>query len=222
MKRIALIHTVKSVYESFEPRLREALAMPGLKIHNQLDEFLASDAAPEESGCFTQKNKQRLLHQLQAAALTGADLIVTTCSQLSCTALDLAPIVGTPICTIDGAMIREAVRTGSRLALLSTAAGTVAPVKESIAREAARQQKPVEVRVYCDEAAIQALKRGDRPAHDRLVRQLAGQIQGCDNALLAQASGAHMGPEIAAIAGIPAYTSVELCLQEIAAFFRQG
>lgn len=221
MIRIALIHTVKSVYESFDAALRQALTDCELKTHNVLDEFLASDAAPSEKGCFTLANRQRLLHQLQAAALTEADLIVTTCSQLSSAAEDMAPIIGVPLITIDHGMISRALQKGNRIALISSAEGTVAPISETIRRMAERMSVPVCIRVYCDQRAIEALKAGDREEHDRRIEALAHEIHDCDTAIIAQASGAHMGGRVAEIAGIETFTSVESCIGEICAFVRE-
>lgn len=221
MIKIALLHTVPSVYQTFEERLRAALPEQEMRVFNVLDEFLVTDAAPSASGHFTLKNKQRLLCQLQAAALTGADLIVTTCSQLSGTAKLIEPLIGVPVVTIDGAMIERAVAAGSRIALISSAQGTVGPVSESILREAERQGKRVTVRVYCDEEAILALKSGDTARHDALLCKLAGTISGCDSALIAQASGAHMGAKLTEIAGLPVFTSIDLCLEEIKRFFEE-
>lgn len=221
MIRIAMIHTVQSVYLSLEQQLRAALPETQMKVFHVLDEFLAADAAPAESGCFTLANKQRLLHQLQAAALTGADLILTTCSQLSVTAQDMAPFIGTPVLTIDGPMIERAVEQGKDIALISSAAGTVQPISETIQREAARQGKAVKIHVFCDDRAITALKAGDRAQHDERIRALAGQISGCDNVILAQASGAHMKEPVEQITGLPVYTGLPYCAARIEAFARR-
>ncbi|MGM9573465.1 MAG: aspartate/glutamate racemase family protein [Hominicoprocola sp.] len=221
MIRIAMIHTVRSVYMNFEQQLRTALPGTQMKVSHVLDEFLVSDAAPSESGCFTLANKQRLLHQLQAAALTGADLILTTCSQLSVTAQDMAPFIGTPVLTIDGPMIETAVEQGRDIALISSAAGTVQPISETIMREAARQGKTVNLHVFCDDLAITALKAGDQAQHDKRICALAEQIGGCDNVILAQASGAHMKEPVEQITGLPVYTGLPYCSVRIEAFARR-
>ena len=218
MIQISMLHTVQSVYLRFEQQLRAELPEVPMKVFHVLDEFLAADAAPSESGCFTLANKQRLLHQLQAAALTGADLILTTCSQLSTTAADMAPFIGTPILTIDGPMIQAAGQQGTQIALISSAAGTVAPISETIHREAARQGKAVTLHVLCDDQAIAALKAGDKAQHDQRIHALAEQIHGCDNVILAQASGAHMREPVEQITGLPVYTGLPYCAARIREF----
>ena len=80
MKRIACIHTVYSVIESFTQQLREGI--PGdYVIHTLYDDFLATD--PAMIGKFSSINHQRLRLDMQAQALTGADVIVVSCSTLS-------------------------------------------------------------------------------------------------------------------------------------------
>ena len=77
MKRIACIHTVYSVIDSFTKQLREGI--PGeFLIHTVYDDFLATDPSPAQSGKFTPINHQRLRLDMQAQALTGADVIVVT------------------------------------------------------------------------------------------------------------------------------------------------
>ena len=215
MKRIAMIHTVKSVYEDFGERVREAIPELEIKIHNILDDFLASDAAPSEHGCFTSKNMQRLLLQLQAGELTEADLIVVTCSQLTTMVKQYTERISTPTITIDEAMVEKAVQNGPRIALLCTAVGTVAPMMEFLHMEAARQKRSVVIQEITDENAIRALKDGNMAEHNRIVREMATRVSRCDVVILAQASSAHMENEITSITGLPTLTSPALCIERI-------
>ena len=133
----------------------------------------------------------------------------------------MAPFIGTPVLTIDGPMIQAAVQQGTQIALISSAAGTVAPISETIHREAARQGKVVTLHVLCDDQAIAALKAGDKAQHDQRIRALAEQIHGCDNVILAQASGAHMREPVEQITGLPVYTGLPYCAARIREFARQ-
>ena len=80
MKRVACIHTVYSVIESFTSLLRAGLGQD-VKIHTIYDDFLATD--PADTGKFSAINHQRLRLDMQAAALTGADLIAVSYSAAS-------------------------------------------------------------------------------------------------------------------------------------------
>ena len=79
MKKVALIHTVKSVNDTFAARI--AKKMPEVQTYNLLDDFLAIDA--NARGEFTKENLNRLFYLIKAAEMTDAQLIVTTCSTLT-------------------------------------------------------------------------------------------------------------------------------------------
>ena len=122
MKRIACIHTVYSVIQSFTQQLREGV--PGdFLIHTLYDDFLATD--PAMTGEFSETNHNRLRLDMQAQALTGADLIVVSCSTLSPSVRRLRGEFSVPVVAIDDAMVNEAVTLGSRIGLLAPANSTV-------------------------------------------------------------------------------------------------
>ncbi|MEG1943475.1 MAG: aspartate/glutamate racemase family protein, partial [Angelakisella sp.] len=129
MKRIALIHTVKSVLDSFEGLLREAIG-DELLISNTLDDFLASDAAAR--GEFSVDNQNRLFYLLKAEELTHADIIVVTCSTLTPTVTALRGLIKTPVIAIDDAMTRLAVQSGEKITIMATAQSTVEPTRQKL------------------------------------------------------------------------------------------
>ena len=106
MKSIALIHTVKSVAVSFDQMLRREIGTD-LTVHNLWDDYLAND--PNEKGEFTADNRNRLLLDIKAQELTGADLIVTTCSTLTPTVEMIRPFIKVPVIAIDDAMAKASV-----------------------------------------------------------------------------------------------------------------
>jgi Asp/Glu/hydantoin racemase len=211
-KRIALLHTVKSVLDSFEPLLRASL--PGqLKVHNLLDEFLASD--PAETGVFSAANLRRLELDLWSAELTGADLIAVTCSTLSPHVAGLRASFSVPVVAIDDAMCALAAGTGRRVMILATARSTVEPTTAKLLAEAKAAGREIETRHLVAEEAYAAIKRGDRARHDAIVLGLASGISGCDVVVLAQASMAHLEAEVARLCGCPTLSSPSLCVAEI-------
>ncbi|MFV0502816.1 MAG: Asp/Glu racemase, partial [Lachnospirales bacterium] len=111
MKVIALIHTVKPLLNNFEKILEDTIDEK-LKIHNIYDDFLASD--PDECGEFTINNANRLLSDIKSAELTGADLIIVTCSTLTPIVAKVRPFIKVPIIAIDDLMTKEAVKLGSK------------------------------------------------------------------------------------------------------------
>ena len=82
--------------------------------------------------------------------------------------------------------------------------------------EAKKQGKHIELQILCDNDAIMALRAGDMEKHDRLVRRLAGAAVRCESIIMAQASAAHMRGAVAEIAGVPVFTGVDMCIEQIA------
>ena len=212
MKRIVLLHTVKSVYETFEKDLRSVTG--DIKVYNMLDEFLVAD--PVERGVFTVENRMRLMHDLQSAQLTGSTLIVVTCSTLTPHVVAARPFVTTPIIAIDEAMCTLAVRQGSRITVLATAESTVEPTLKKLEEEAALQGKDVLLSSLCCPEAIVHLKAGQKAKHDMLVLEMARQVKDSDTIVLAQASMAHLQDLVQAQTRTRTLSSPPLCIQEVA------
>jgi Asp/Glu/hydantoin racemase len=212
MKRIVLIHTVKSVYETFEKDLREVIG--DIKVYNMLDDFLVADSI--ERGVFSVGNRMRLMHDLQSAQLTGSDLIVVTCSTLTPHVVAARPFFTTPIIAIDDAMCTLAVAQGNKITVLATAESTVTPTLKKLEEEAALQNKEVFLSSLCCPEALVDLKAGQKEKHDKLVLDMARQVKDSDTIVLAQASMAHLQALVQTQTKIVTLSSPLLCIQEIA------
>lgn len=213
MKQIACIHTVASVIDSFTAQLRQGI--PGdYLIHTMYDDFLATD--PARTGVFSEVNVQRLGLDMEAMSLTGADVIVVTCSTLSPAVRRLRDRFTIPVVAIDDAMARAAVAAGSRITILATANSTVEPTNGTIRAAARERGMEVELTTICNEDAIRALKSGDKATHDRMVLEMADQVApDCEVIVLAQASMAHMEKAVAERRGIPTFSSPALCVEQL-------
>ena len=197
MKSIALIHTVKSVAAGFDDSLRNYLGYE-VKIHNLWDDFLANN--PNEVGEFTIQNRNRLLCDMKAQELTGADIIVTTCSTLTPAVELIRPFIRVPVIAIDDAMARRSVLYGKRIMVMATAESTVGPTVSKIKAEADKAGREADM---------------DMKKHDMILREKARELKGYDCIVLAQASMAHLEDETASITGCPVLTSPRLCMEEI-------
>ncbi len=211
MKQIACLYTVYSVIESFSKQLKDAVP-EGTKIHTLYDDFLATD--PAELGRFTEVNLERLRCDLRACALTGADLIVVTCSTITPAVRALRSQFSVPILAIDDIMMKQAVRLGTRIGLIATANSTKEPSTDALLAAAGEAGKEIELETRCNEAAILALKAGRAEEHDRLVFAMAEELRDRDVLVLAQASTAYLAPRLTAKFGIPVISSPELCVKE--------
>lgn len=212
MKIIALIHTVKSVAVSFEDKLRKGLGQE-VKIQNLWDDFLADN--PNEIGVFTIENRNRLFMDIKAQELTGADLIVTTCSTLTPVVEMIRPFIKVPVIAIDDNMAKRSVTFGSRILVMATAESTIGPTVEKIQKEAEAAGRDCSIDTLVATDAFRALKAMDMETHDRILRERAKGVEGYDCVVLAQASMAHLEEKIAAVTGCPVLTSPRLCIEEI-------
>ena len=115
-------------------KLKDYVGEP-VKIHNLWDDFLANN--PNEIGEFTIENRCRLYNDIKSAEMTGADMIVVTCSTLTPVVNMIRPFVRVPLIAIDDAMGRKAVTYGDRILVLATAGSTEGPMREKLNAEAA-------------------------------------------------------------------------------------
>lgn len=212
MKTIALIHTVKSVADTFGEQLRAGLSQE-VKIYNLLDDYLAKH--PNEVGEFTMDNRNRLFMDVKTQEMTGADLIVTTCSTLTPVVDMIRPFVRLPLVAIDDAMGRKGVTLGRRIMILATAGSTLEPTRRKLKAEADRTGAAVELYQKELPDAFAAMQSLDMEEHDAILRNCAKQIHGYDCIILAQASMAHMEEEIRLICGCPVLSSPKLCIEEV-------
>ena len=212
MKSIALIHTVKTVANSFEQQLKDYVGKP-VKIHNLWDDFLANN--PNEIGEFTIENRCRLYNDIKSAEMTGADMIVVTCSTLTPVVNMIRPFVRVPLIAIDDAMGREAVTCGERILVLATAGSTEGPMREKLNAEAAKLGKSIQIDFQANAEAFQAMKAVQMERHDAILLDMAKNISGYDCVVLAQASMAHLDQKIEAICKIPVLSSPGLCMEQV-------
>jgi Asp/Glu/hydantoin racemase len=210
--RLAFIHTVGFLVEDFRKRMREEL--PAVDAFHILNESLLQDLL---RGAPLPQVYRRVTEQIQLAVDAGADLVVVTCSSTS-PAVDTARrLVGPPVLKIDDPMAAEAVRSGSRIGLLCTAASTVAPSTALLEAHAAEQGRSVTIHPRVEADAYAALIAGDRACHDELVRAAATALaREVDVLVLAQASLAHLRDGLAAeLVACPVLASPPLLMREL-------
>ncbi len=212
MKSIALIHTVKGVANTFEEKLRSRIP-EAVRIHNLWDDFLADE--PNEIGEFTINNRSRLLMDIKSAELTGADIIVTTCSTLTPVVDMIRPFIAVPLIAIDDAMAKKSIEYGSNLLIMATAVSTVEPTKDKIMTEAQKAGIRVTIEQIVLQDAFAAMKALDMEKHDKILCERANEIKKYDCIVLAQASMAHLEAEIETITGCPTLSSPELCIAQV-------
>jgi Asp/Glu/hydantoin racemase len=186
--RIAFVHTVSFLVETFRRLANEAL--PGIDCFHVLNESLLQDLL--RSGASADVTR-RVVGQIALAADTGVELVVVTCSSTS-PAVDIARrLVRVPVVKIDDPMARRAVKSGSRIGLLCTAESTIGPSSELLRSHAQDLGRTITIDVVLKAEAFAALTMGDRAAHDSIMIEAARSLAPTSEVLvLAQASLAHL------------------------------
>ena len=216
MKKITLIHTVKSIYNTFPSLLEESLGEK-IKMTNIVDEILISNTL--EKGEFTSWNKNRLFEDMRVAEEEDSDLLVVTCSSLTPYVLELSKYIKKDLVTIDCAMCRKAAELANNILVLATAATTVGPTMNRIQMELDKLgKKATLVSSLCTDA-MDALKSGNVGEHDRILSEEAKKYSGVDVVVLAQASMASAKDSVEKVGDWSVLTSPESCIEEVRAFY---
>ena len=216
IRRIAFIHTVAMLVERFRPRFQAEL--PDADCFHMLDESVLQDLMRHgPSPGIT----RRVTGLATLAADAGAELIVFTCSSTS-PAIDTArQVVGVPILKIDDPLYAQAVGAGGRVGIICTTSSTLGPSQALLATHARDAGRSVEAESVLCGAAFDALVKGQRDVHDRLVTEAAAALAPrVDRIVLAQASLAHLAEPLAAALGLGVLASPELLVQDVVARVR--
>ncbi|MBV8912658.1 MAG: aspartate/glutamate racemase family protein [Acetobacteraceae bacterium] len=209
--RVAFVHTVSFLVDRFRSMMQAQ--HPGADCFHILNESLLQDLLRGED---TTEVYRRVVAQVLLAVDAGAGLVVMTCSSTS-PAVDIArQVTKVPILKIDDPMAEEAVRLGSRIAVICTNTSTPGPSQALLRDHAAAQGRKVEIEAVIRPEAYQALAAGDRARHDALVTSAADDAATRSDVLvLAQASIAHLQPQLQRSLGKPVLASPELLMREL-------
>ncbi|MEG2348991.1 MAG: aspartate/glutamate racemase family protein [Hungatella sp.] len=150
--KAALVYTstTPELMEWVETEVRKQLGGEVELLSYQNGEILAKT---REAGYVTAEAAAELAKLFMTAIQDGADAILNICSSVGEAAdamQDFADYSGVPIVRIDQEMCREAVRLGSRIAIMATLPTTLQPTKNTVmrmARSMGRVVTPVEVLV---------------------------------------------------------------------------
>ena len=207
MKHIFLVHTVPTMYRTFEPRLRKALGEE-VRVSNLLDTYFANNMDHVN-------NRNRLFLTLKSAELSGADVIAVICSTLTPYVREVAPFIPTPVLPIDARLGEVAVRQGKRITVIASAPSPVAPTCSLIFEAAAKSGVDVDVGSVYDIRAFNAMMKGDMETHDAVILEMARKITDRDVIVFAQGSVEHMAPTVTEVTGLPVVTAPALCIEDI-------
>ncbi len=116
--------------------------VPGVRVEFITDSTLLTDV--RANGGPSQAVIDRMTLYAKAAEISGADLIVNSCSTVGEVADIYAKEVNIPVMKVDLPMAQEAVRLGTKIALIATVETTLGPSQRLIEKVGAEQGKKME------------------------------------------------------------------------------
>jgi len=192
MKTVGLVH---AVLPALAP-MRDALArrMPDVRVINLLDEGLLSEA--ERLGGLVPQTVDRMASVIELLRKAKVDAVLLTCTAYSPAVPEMQRrFPGLPIMAVDEMMVDKAVAMGRKIGVLATVKAGLDQQVEMLSGAATRAGTAIEIVPSLHPEAMDALRRGDRDAHDRiLLDALSALMDRVDLVLLAQVS---MSPLIA-------------------------
>lgn len=194
--KVGLIYTstTPELIELVEREVKKQLG-DGVEMVSYQDPSILADV--REAGYVTAAPAARLIGMYMEAVQAGVDAMLNLCSsvgEVADCAQDAARYIGVPIVRVDEEMCREAVRKGSKIAVMATLPTTLEPTKNTVLRVAREMGKHVEL--------IDALVDGafglDQEQFKDLMAKKAGEVAaGADVILFAQGSMAYCEEYIA-------------------------
>lgn len=170
--------------------------VPGVRVEFITDSTLLSDV--RENGGPSQSVIDRMLLYAKAAELSGADLIVNSCSTVGEVADLYAEEVNIPVMKVDFPMAQEAVQLGTKIALIATVETTLGPSERLIEKIGAEQGKKMTCTRYLQNAAWDALQAGHPEDHNRILMENIRELDrmGYDAIVMAQVSMRALLPDL--------------------------
>jgi Asp/Glu/hydantoin racemase len=214
--RIFMIHATPLAIEPVTAAF--AQHWPQARIINLLEDSLPQDRVQE--GELSANMKTRFLTLSHYAVQSAADAILFTCSAFG-DAIDLVkPEVTIPVLKPNEAMIEQALKQASRIAVLATFEPTITSMMPEFKQAAALNGRAVEVVPYFVPGALQALNDGNQEAHDAAIADMADRVEGCDLICFAQFSMTRAAGQAQARSGLPVLTTPDSAVLALRKLFQ--
>ena len=170
--------------------------VPGVRVEFITDSTILADV--RKNGGPTQAIVDRMTLYAKAAEISGADLIVNSCSTVGEVADVYAKAVNIPVMKVDLPMAKEAASLGTKIALIATVETTLGPSQRLIEKEGAKLGKTMECTQILQTAAWDALCAGDPAEHNRILLSNIRKLDemGFDAIVMAQVSMRALLPEL--------------------------
>jgi glutamate racemase len=161
---------------------------PKIIIRNIIDDGLVKEIIANND-IITSSLVRRVCSYILSAEISGADLVVITCSTISCIAIIAKHLVRIPIVRIDEPMAELAVKKGEQIKVLATLSSTLTPTVQLIKEKCQQQGKKVVLDGFLINKARQFLNEGNPKKHDQIIKEeIENALENYDLVILAQAS----------------------------------
>lgn len=213
--RIALIHTLKVSMDPVHAAF--SVDWPQAKLVNISDDSLAGDRSRHEY--LTGDIAERIVGLGRYAVSTGADAILYTCSAFGPAIDRAAEELTVPVLKPNEAMFQEALGHGNNIGMLVTFKPSLASLTQEFEDECAHLNRKANLRSLLITEAMDALRNGDAPTHNRLVADMALRLGACDAIMLAQFSTARAAASVRAVTKIPVLTAPNAAVLKLKRLF---
>ncbi|MDR2455461.1 MAG: aspartate/glutamate racemase family protein [Deltaproteobacteria bacterium] len=205
-KKVAVIHTFLYSVEEFKSLFKKYL--PEVEMINIIDDSLLAESLANKKR--TEAVTQRMALYAFSAQSMGVDAILNQCSSVAGAVDLIQPMLKIPYVKVDQPMAEEAVRLGSKIAVIATAISTVEPSSQLVEAMGKKAGKEVTVqRCFCEGAYDALLKSGDQAKHNEIViNTVKKAAETNDVIVLAQGSMYKLLPLLADVKK-PVLTSLE-------------
>jgi len=219
MSRVLAIHTVRSLVEYFDRKLRKGC--PSAEFFHILDEALLERIRLR--GHVAAEDTARLESHLAEGCAIGAAAVLVTCSTLSRCVAEISVAGCPPIVAIDDGLADAIVSFQGSIVVLATNPTTVEPTRQTLAAQEPVPGRREKVAIHVIEGAFGALQRGDLKAHDEIVAaSVRDNLNRYDRVALAQASMARATEEMTEEQRGRVLSSPEFAIERLAGILKDG
>lgn len=211
-KRVGVVHTFLYSVEDFKKMFKKYV--PEVEMINIIDDSLLEEML--ENKGLTPRVISRMCDYYANLEELGCVCCLNQCSSAGEAADVAAKLINIPVLKVDEPMAAEAVKLGSRIAVIATAISTVEPSCRLVEKKAREAGKDVVVnRCFVEGAYDFLLKTGDKQKHNEMVIEKIKEAEkNNDVIVLAQASMYHLMPLLSDIK-VPVLTSLETGVAQI-------
>jgi hypothetical protein len=214
-KRVGVVHTFLYSVEDIKGMFKKYL--PEAEMINIIDDSLLEEALAHRG--VTPGIIGRMYNYYKNLQDLGCVCALNQCSSVGEASDIVGRLVKMPIVKIDAPMAEEAVKTGSKIAVIATAISTMEPSSRLVENKAKDAGKSVVVdRCFVEGAYEFLLKTGDKEKHNGMViEKIKEAAETHDVIVLAQGSMYHLVPLVKDLK-IPVLTSLETGVSQIRRF----